>query len=85
MIPPVNLHFFSQDSIARLLSDHGFVLRVWRHETKRVSLRFLMQKFLRTMGLNRLEPLAGIVPARWQVSLDMGDIATLVARREAAP
>jgi SAM-dependent methyltransferase len=85
MIPPVNLHFFSAESMRVLLVRHGFASDVYSHHAKRVSLRFIGQKLARTLGTGPLETLCTrTVPSTWTIRLDMGDIATVTARRGSA-
>jgi len=82
MIPPVNLHFFSPGSLRRAMEANGLGAGEVLHQGKRVSLRFAVQKLLRSLRLNALEPsIAGLVPPSWSVTLNLGDIATVVARR----
>ncbi len=82
LIPPVNLHYFSRDSMNRLLAAHGFSTVDFHHEGKSVSLRFVGQKLLRTLRLAPLEgALAPLIPSGWRVTLNLGDIATVVATR----
>jgi len=82
LIPPVNLHYFSRESMNRLLAAHGFSPVDFRHDGKSVSLRFVGQKLMRTVGLASLEPsLAPLIPAGWRATLNLGDIATVVAMR----
>lgn len=81
LIPPVNLHFFSRDSIIRLAESYGFEIVEMRHEGKRVSLSFIAQKAVRSLGLGRqLEKMAGWLPD-WPVPINTGDVATFVLRR----
>jgi SAM-dependent methyltransferase len=83
MIPPVNLQFFSPDSIRRLMNANSLVVEALLHQGKRVSVRFAGQKLLRSLRLASLEPaLERLVPQRWSVTLNLGDIATVVARHE---
>ena len=79
LVPPVNLHYFTQDSIERLLRAHGLRIDRTGTETKRVALQFLARKALRAARLQALEPLAAALPRGWAIPLDLGDILTVHA------
>lgn len=81
LIPPVNLHFFSPESIELLLNQQGMVLDRYQRQGKWLSVRFLWQKALRSLRLSPLErATAGLIPLQWRVRLNLRDIATVVAR-----
>ncbi|CUJ28403.1 class I SAM-dependent methyltransferase [Achromobacter xylosoxidans] len=80
-IPPVNLHYFSKDSIKTLLSQHGFEVVRMEYLAKRVSANFLLLKLARSFGLKRLEgPLAG-ASFSWAIPVNLGDILTVMAKK----
>lgn len=82
MIPPVNLHFFSRLSLERLLSEQGMSLTSYRAASKRVSVRFLVQKLLRSLGFRGADGwIERVVPASLSVDLNLGDIVTAMAVR----
>lgn len=78
-IPPINLNYFTTDSLQRLLQSAGFELEGMRHDAKRVALDFVVVKALRTLGFANVQTVG--LPARLAVSLDLGDILTATARR----
>lgn len=80
-IPPVNLHYFSHESIRVLLRATGFELISCSTEAKDVAVDFLVRKGLRAAGLKGLSEWAGHwVPAQ-SVSVNLGDILTVQARK----
>lgn len=80
-IPPVNLHYFSKNSIKKLLSQHGFEIVRMEYLAKRVAANFLLLKLARSFGLKRLEgPLAG-ASFSWAIPVNLGDILTVMAKR----
>jgi len=82
MIPPINLHFFSHESLARLLARHGFILESFDHRGKRVNVQFAAQKAARMIHAKPLERLFGaVVPRTWAIDMNLGDIAYAVARK----
>lgn len=86
MIPPVNLHFFSRTSLRYALERHDLSPTGWRHDAKCVALRFVGQKLARVLGLHALDSAAArLIPVRLTLSLNLGDIATVAARRGKAP
>ena len=83
-IPPVNLNWFSGRSIRLLLEQEGFRVEECRLRGKRVSLRFVVQKALRSLGLYRFEQrCSGMVPDL-KMYLNTFDICTVVARRRSS-
>lgn len=81
LIPPVNLHYFSPESIERLLEQHGMAMVRYEYQGKWLSVRFLWQKALRTLHISPLETaIANHIPLQWRVRLNLRDIATVVAR-----
>jgi SAM-dependent methyltransferase len=83
LIPPVNLHYFTRESVDRLLGEHGFEMQRFEHHGKRLSVRFVWQKALRTLRVSPLETrFAKFIPLSWRIRLNLGDIATVVAVRK---
>lgn len=83
LIPPVNLHYFTRDSLSYLLGANDFEMQHFEHHGKRLSVRFLWQKALRTLRIAPLEEsFARFIPLNWQVRLNLGDIATVIAVRK---
>ncbi len=77
MIPPVNLHFFTRQSIRQLIERAGFELQDIRTESKKVSLNFIAIKAVRSFRLHFLEPIVTKLVPNWNVTLNTGDIATV--------
>lgn len=81
MIPPGNLCFYTPRAIAHLLDRPDVAgFEISRHP-KRVSVRFLMHKLVRSIGLHRLAYVQWPVPAAWSISLNLHDILTLVVTK----
>lgn len=80
-IPPVNLHYFSKQSLECLLHKCGFEIVRMERQGKRVSLNFLFLKLARSLGLRRLEHTLANMPLRWAVPVNLGDIQTVLVRR----
>ena len=86
LIPPVNLHFFSRQSLERLLSEHGMRLTSYRAMGKRVAVRFVVQKLFRSLGVRGADAWVDrIIPATWSIDLNLGDIVTALAIRTGPP
>lgn len=84
LVPPVNLHYFTRNSIERLLLAHGLRPISAVTEDKRVAAQFLLRKALRTARLQSLEAVASVIPRGWAITLDLGDILTVHAQRIAS-
>lgn len=84
MIPPVNLHYFTHNSITHLAARAGFTVADICYEGKKVSLQFLATKAVRSFSLNVLEPYIKRFVPRFNITINTGDIAqvTLVKRTE---
>ncbi|MBR2692327.1 MAG: class I SAM-dependent methyltransferase [Aquamicrobium sp.] len=81
LIPPVNLHYFSEASTKRLLESYGMEILSYKAQGKWLSVRFLWQKLLRTLRITPLETVvSGFISPHWKVKLNLGDIVTVVAR-----
>lgn len=80
-IPPVNLHYFSKQSLQYLFRDNGFEIAYVANHAKRVSLNFLMLKLARSMGLRSIEHTLAGMPLRWAIPINLGDIQTVLVRK----
>ncbi|MNK56728.1 Methyltransferase domain protein [compost metagenome] len=80
-IPPVNLHYFSKNSVTTLLDMHGFEIVRMEFLTKRVSANFLLLKLARSIGLKRLEGSLAGASFSWAIPINLGDILTVMARK----
>lgn len=78
-IPPINLNYFTEMSLQRLLERTGFDAMSMHHEPKRVAVDFIAVKALRTLGFANVKTLG--LPVGLAVDLDLGDILTVTARR----
>lgn len=81
-IPPVNLHYFSRDSIERLLRQHGLRVESARTTGKRVALNFLLYKLAASFNASKLARRAAALPLNLSIPLNLGDILTVVARKD---
>lgn len=81
LIPPVNLHYFSRRSVARLANDNGLDMSSMSFPGKRVALNFLALKAGRSLGMHGLaRGLARTVPSV-SVRINTGDIACVRLQR----
>lgn len=80
-IPPVNLHYFSKNSVIELLDKHGFEIVRMEYLAKRVSANFLLLKLARSFGLKRLEGSLASSSFSWAIPINLGDILTVMARK----
>jgi len=77
-IPPVNLHWFSENSVAELAERTQFTVEHFKYDGKQVSLRFLLQKIMRSFGWFRLESaIADAIPTT-KIYVNTRDILTAV-------
>lgn len=81
-IPPVNLHYFSKNSVKALLNKHGFEVVRMEYLAKRVSANFLLLKLARSFGLKRLEASLAGSSLSWAIPVNLGDILTVMARKK---
>jgi SAM-dependent methyltransferase len=80
-IPPVNLHYFSKQSLEKLLRECGFEIIRIECQGKKVSITFLLVKFARIFNLRSLERLVAKLPFHQAVLVNFGDIQTILARK----
>lgn len=82
LIPPGNLGYYSPRAIATLMARPD--VREYRisHEGKWVSVRFLARKLLQMSNLHDWAQRGIPLPATWKISINTGDILTVVARKQ---
>lgn len=80
-IPPVNLHYFSKESLATLMRESGFEIMHMEYQAKQVALNFLLLKLVRSLGFRNLEQSMAKLPLRWSISINLRDIQTVVVRK----
>jgi len=80
-IPPVNLHYFSEESLATLFRQSGFEIVEMGFQAKRVSLNFLLVKLARSLGARRFEAKLAGLPLNWAVPINLRDIKTVLVRK----
>lgn len=80
-IPPVNLHYFSEQSLVTLFQQNGFEIVQMGFQPKRVSLNFLLVKLARSLGIRRLEKKLASLPLNWAVPINLRDIKTVLVRK----
>lgn len=81
-IPPVNLNYFSDQSLDIFLKRHGFVPIFKKCVSKKVAVSFLLIKLSRVLGgIHFFDYLATLIPDRWTIKLNLHDILTVVAVR----
>lgn len=77
LIPPVNLHYFTEKSILKLIKRTGFNFISCEYKAKWVSVQFLTIKAARSFGFAFLEPIFTKLIPQWKIPLNMYDIATV--------
>lgn len=80
-IPPVNLHYFSKQSLQHLFQKNGFEFEYVACRAKRVSLNFLLLKLARCFGMRGISHRMAEIPLRWAVPINLGDIQTVIVRK----
>lgn len=80
-IPPVNLHYFSTQSVQHLLREAGFEVVLSKAFAKQVSCNFLLLKLARSFGLPKAGEFFTKLPLSWAIPINLGDILTIVARK----
>jgi len=83
-VPPINLTYFSELSLHYLLERHGFILVRLAREGKKVSIDFIIRKLLRTLGLSKLERIVPTWARRASIAINLGDIVTVYAQKQAS-
>jgi len=79
LIPPINLNYFTVESMQHLLRATSFMPQRLSHDKKRIALDFLVVKALRTLGLQSVQSVG--IPSTIGLGLNLGDILTVMARR----
>lgn len=79
-IPPVNLHYFSRESLKRACLAAGFEIVSIDFPGKRVAISFLWLKVLRLVGLGNVHCLRAVVTCRHSIQLNLHDVATVVLK-----
>lgn len=82
LIPPINLFYFSESSIKRLLSAQGIAVEEYRHHGKYLSSNFVLRKLGRIAGISALDREGISLPGLKNIYLNLGDIATVYARKK---
>jgi 2-polyprenyl-3-methyl-5-hydroxy-6-metoxy-1,4-benzoquinol methylase/DNA-directed RNA polymerase subunit M/transcription elongation factor TFIIS len=83
MIPPGNMHFYTEQSVRTLFSGHEVASVTVVRETKRVSIDFLAHKMLRALDLHRIAKWRRPIPKNWNLSVNLGDIMTVIIKKSA--
>ncbi len=81
LIPPINLFYFSRQSIECLLDRAGLRITGWSHPGKVLSTNFVLRKLGRTLGIAALDRENVRIPGLSRVYLNLGDIAQVLACR----
>lgn len=82
MIPPINLGYYTPKAVEALLAQAGFKLISIERVAKWVSVAFLVQKLIKTLGKSPASfPIP--VPGQWKIPLNLGDIMTVRAIKRA--
>ena len=80
LIPPVNLHYFTLDSLTRLAAGNGFEIVSITREGKMVSLDFIALKLCRSLRLRKIfHTWAAKLPPK-PIRVNTGDLATVVLK-----
>jgi SAM-dependent methyltransferase len=80
-IPPVNLHYFSKESLRRACLVAGLEIVSIDFLGKRVALSFIWLKFLRMLGLGNIRLLRSVVTSRRSIQLNFHDVATIILKQ----
>jgi SAM-dependent methyltransferase len=84
LTPPQHLYFFSPCSMSGLLKRHGFVVKEIHHQSKWVTVAFVLFKAQESLG-SLIKPVSTVV--RWsglegaKININLGDIMTIVAQK----
>ena len=80
LIPPINLHYFTQDSLCRLAASKGFEVISITREGKMVSLDFIALKLCRSLRLKKIfHTWAAKLPPK-PIRVNTRDLATVVLK-----
>ena len=79
-IPPVNLHYFSSESLRRVCCAAGLEIVLIKFHGKRVALSFIWLKLLRMIGLAHIRWLRRIVTSRRSIKVNLHDVATVMLK-----
>ena len=84
LTPPQHLYFFSPRSMSSLLKRHGFSLKEIHHQSKWVTVAFVLFKAQESLG-SIIKPVSTVI--RWsglesaKININLGDIMTVVAQK----
>jgi 2-polyprenyl-3-methyl-5-hydroxy-6-metoxy-1,4-benzoquinol methylase len=81
MIPPGNMHFFSEQSVRCLFAGSDVASITILRETKRVSVDFLAHKLLRALDLHHVAKWWRPIPKKWTLPINLGDIMTVIVKK----
>lgn len=81
MIPPGNMHFYTEASARRLFDRPDVAAVNISRETKWVSVDFLAHKLLRALGLHRAARWPRPIPPHWKLPINLGDIMLVVVEK----
>lgn len=76
-IPPVNLHYFSKESLRLACLSAGLEVISIEYPGKQIAISFLWLKMLRIFGLGHIRWLRTIVTSKSSVHLNFHDVATV--------
>lgn len=83
MIPPINFSYFSRSSVHRLMRKYNFSLLRMSCDAKKVTLDFIIRKFIRMMGISINEKFIPKRAMKINVNLNTGDIVSVYAIKKA--
>ncbi len=81
MIPPVNLHYFTEKSIQCLAKRAGLEVVGIEYPGKLVSLQFIIVKALRSLGLYKFEHKVSKLCPSFSLSINLFDISTVTFKK----
>jgi hypothetical protein len=80
-IPPVNLHYFSDQSLELIFQENGLDVVHMECQAKRVAIDFLILKIARCLGFRWSSCELSRAPFKWSVPINLGDIKTVLVRK----